>query len=94
MKCGTPVIVGNRTSLPEVVGDAGISIDPFDVDGLALAIERVIADTGLQQQLTLKGLERARLFSWQETARRTLAVYQQVVQKSTSADQRHADMAS
>src|SRR4029453_1564667 len=56
MKCGTPVIVGNRTSLPEVVGDAGISVDPFDVDGLALAIERVIAAPELQQELAAKGL--------------------------------------
>jgi glycosyltransferase involved in cell wall biosynthesis len=94
MKCGTPVIVGNRTSLPEVVGDAGISVDPFDVDGLALAIERVIADPELQQELAAKGLARASLFSWQETARRTLDVYKQVVQKSTSANRRHADMAS
>jgi len=94
MKCGTPVIVGNRTSLPEVVGDAGISIDPFDVDGLALAIERVIADRELREQLRTKGLDRARLFSWQETARRTLDVYKQVVQKSSNADRRHADMAS
>ena len=94
MQCGTPVIVGNRTSLPEVVGDAGISVDPFDVDELALAIERVIADQELHRQLRTKGLDRARLFSWQETARRTLNVYNQVVQKSTSADRRQADMAS
>jgi glycosyltransferase involved in cell wall biosynthesis len=94
MKCGTPVIVGNRTSLPEVVGDAGISVDPFDVDGLALAMESVFTDTDLQRQLTTKGLARARLFSWQETARRTLEVYKRVVQKSTKTDRRHADMAS
>jgi glycosyltransferase involved in cell wall biosynthesis len=75
MKCGAPVIVGNRTSLPEVVGDAGVLVDPFDVDDIASAIKRVIADPGLRSSLRTQGLERAKLFDWQETARQTLAVY-------------------
>ena len=75
MKCGTPVIVGNRTSLPEVVGDAGVLVDPFDVDDIAAAIEKVIGDSDLRSQLSVKGLERAGLFDWRETARQTLAVY-------------------
>jgi glycosyltransferase involved in cell wall biosynthesis len=75
MKCGAPVIVGNKTSLPEVVGDAGVLIDPFDVDELASAIQRVITDSNLRAQLRVKGLERAKLFDWQETARQTLSVY-------------------
>lgn len=76
MKCGAAVIVGNRTSLPEVVGDAGILVDPFDVDDIAQAIERVISDSNLRSHLRAKGLERARLFDWRETARQTLAVYE------------------
>jgi glycosyltransferase involved in cell wall biosynthesis len=79
MKCGTPVIAGNRTSLPEVVGDAGILVDPFDVDAIAAAIERLVDDPDLRQQLSVKGLARSRLFDWNETARRTLNVYEQVV---------------
>jgi glycosyltransferase involved in cell wall biosynthesis len=75
MKCGTAVIVGNRTSLPEVVGDAGVLIDPFDVDDIAVAIENVVSDSHLRAHLSAKGLERARLFDWRETARQTLAVY-------------------
>jgi glycosyltransferase involved in cell wall biosynthesis len=75
MKCGAPVIVGNKTSLPEVVGDAGVLIDPFDVDEMASAIQRVITDSNLRAQLRVKGLERAKLFDWQETARQTLSVY-------------------
>jgi glycosyltransferase involved in cell wall biosynthesis len=75
MKCGVPVIVGDKTSLPEVVGDAGVLVDPFDIDDIAAAIEKVIADSELRMQLRLKGLERAKLFDWQETARQTLAVY-------------------
>ena len=76
MKCGTAVIVGNRTSLPEVVGDAGLLVDPFDVDGIAAAIETLITDSDFRSKLRVKGLERARLFDWRETARQTLAVYE------------------
>jgi len=75
MKCGTPVIVGDRTSLPEVVGDAGLLVNPFEVDSITSAIQRVITDSNLRAQLRVKGLERAKLFDWQETARQTLLVY-------------------
>ena len=76
MQCGVPVIVGNRTSLPEVVGDAGVLVDPFDVNALAAAIEKVISDSNLRAKLSVQGLARAKLFEWRETARQTLAVYQ------------------
>ncbi len=79
MKCGAPVITGDRTSLPEVVGDAGLMVDPFDVDALAAAINRVISDSTLRAELTAKGLARAKLFDWKETARQTLTVYQEAV---------------
>jgi glycosyltransferase involved in cell wall biosynthesis len=75
MQCGVPVIVGDRTSLPEVVGDAAILVDPFDVDALAAAIESVLRDSDLRTELGVKGLGRAKLFNWRETARQTLAVY-------------------
>jgi len=76
MQCGVPVIVGDRTSLPEVVGDAGVLVDPFDVNALAAAIERVVSDSNLRAKLSVQGLARAKLFEWRETARQTLAVYQ------------------
>lgn len=79
MQCGTPVIAGNRTSLPEVVGDAGLLVDPFDEKALASAIARVIENSDLAAELSVKGLQRARDFSWRKTARLTLAVYEQVV---------------
>lgn len=75
MQCGVPVIVGNRTSLPEVVGTAGILVDPFEVDALAAALERVVSDSNLRTELSVQGLARAKLFNWQATARQTLAVY-------------------
>lgn len=76
MKCGAAVIVGNKTSVPEVVGDAAVLVDPLDVNHMASAIERVITDSDLRLTLRAKGLERAKLFDWRETARKTLAVYE------------------
>jgi glycosyltransferase involved in cell wall biosynthesis len=81
MKCGAPVIVGNTTSLPEVVGDAGLAVDPFDVDAIAAAINRLMHDVMLRRELSVKGQTRAATFDWQETARRTLAVYEQVAKE-------------
>ena len=75
MQSGVPVIVGDRTSLPEVVGDAGVLVDPFDINALAAAIEKVISDSDLRARLSVQGLARAKLFEWRETARQTVAVY-------------------
>ena len=85
MQCGVPVIIGNRTSLPEVVGNAGLLFDPFDVDALAAAIENVINNPDLRDELRVKGFARARMFDWKETARRTLAVYEQINKQPTKA---------
>ncbi|HEY6121390.1 MAG TPA: glycosyltransferase, partial [Pyrinomonadaceae bacterium] len=79
MQCGVPVIAGNRTSLPEVVGDAGLLVDPFDIKALAEAIGDLIGNSDFRDKLRAKGLARARKFDWQETARRTLDVYKEVV---------------
>ncbi len=79
MKCGAPVIVGNRTSLPEVVGDAALTVDPYDTDAIAGAIKRVLNDPQLREELSSKGQKRASEFDWRETARKTLAVYEEAV---------------
>jgi glycosyltransferase involved in cell wall biosynthesis len=78
MKCGAPVIVGNQTSLPEVVGEAALKVDPFDVAALAGAMQQLINNSTIREELRSKGKERAGAFSWHETARRTLAIYQEV----------------
>jgi glycosyltransferase involved in cell wall biosynthesis len=80
MACGTPVITSTVSSLPEVAGDAALLVNPYDVEELASAIEKVLSDSELRTKLITKGLERARLFSWEKTARETLAVYQEVGQ--------------
>lgn len=76
MACGTPVIVSDRGSLPEVVGDAGLIIDPDREDSIAGAIERLWDSETLRLELREKGLRRAKEFSWEETARGTLKVYE------------------
>ncbi|MDR1963461.1 MAG: glycosyltransferase family 4 protein [Planctomycetaceae bacterium] len=64
MQSGTPVITSNTSSLPEVVGNAGIMLDPHDVDGLANAFYRVLTDNQLRNEMIQKGLEQAKKFSW------------------------------
>ncbi|MGD0352430.1 MAG: glycosyltransferase family 1 protein [Dehalococcoidia bacterium] len=74
MACGAPVITSNASSLPEVVGDAGILVDPYNVDEIAEAIYKVVSDGKLREQMRRKGLERAKLFSWKKAAQQTLQI--------------------
>ncbi|HEX8142225.1 MAG TPA: glycosyltransferase family 1 protein [Pyrinomonadaceae bacterium] len=89
MACGAPVIAGNKTSLPEVVGEAGLLFDPFDGDALSAAIGRLIDDARLRAELRELGLARSRLFSWRETARQTLGVYEQAARRAQNDLERH-----
>jgi glycosyltransferase involved in cell wall biosynthesis len=74
MACGTPVITSNTSSLPEVVGDAGMLVAPRDTDALARHIERALSEPQLRRHLAQKGMERAKHFHWEMTAGRTLSV--------------------
>ena len=76
MKCGTPVIAGDRTSIPEVAGEAALLFDPFDVQSLVEALKRTLNDSDYRATLSARGLQRANEFNWQTTARLTLAVYE------------------
>jgi alpha-1,3-rhamnosyl/mannosyltransferase len=79
MACGTPVVASNASSLPEVVGAAGLLVDPHDPEALAGAIRRVWGDEDLRGELRARGLERASQFSWERTARLTFEVYRNVM---------------
>ncbi len=68
MACGTPVICSSAGSLPEVVGDAALQFAPFDLDGLAAALARLLADPGLRREMVARGHARTRAFSWERTA--------------------------
>ncbi len=76
MACGVPVICADASSLPEVVGDAAVMFDPYAVDALAAAIQRVLDAPALRADLRERGLQRAQAFSWEQTARQTLQVYE------------------
>jgi len=78
MTCGTPTIVSNVSALPEVVGDAAMLIDPHNIDGLTVAMWRVLTDESLRASLIAKGLKRAQMFSWKRTAQETLNAYRRV----------------
>lgn len=85
MACGTPVLTSNVCSLPEVVGDAAIVVDPLDVEGIAEGIRRLTEDSRLRDELRRRGLERARQFSWNETARGVWEVLQTAVTAKAAA---------
>ncbi|MBX4205509.1 MAG: glycosyltransferase family 4 protein [Candidatus Doudnabacteria bacterium] len=74
MACGTPVVVSNISSLPEVVGDAGVLVDPNSVNSIAEGLLRVLIDKNLQNEMSKKGIEQAKKFTWSATARKTLEV--------------------
>lgn len=76
MACGTPVICSNASSLPEVVGEAGLLLEPTNVRAWAEALRRVLSDDTLRADLRQRGLARAAQFTWEQTARRTLEIYQ------------------
>ncbi|MEO8013078.1 MAG: glycosyltransferase family 1 protein [Polaromonas sp.] len=81
MASGVPVITSNRTSLPEVVGDAGIMVDPDDVDGLRERLRQLLEDAAYSAELGHLGLLRSQTFSWDRCARETFAVYRQVMRQ-------------
>jgi glycosyltransferase involved in cell wall biosynthesis len=79
MACGTPPIVSNRSSLPEVVGDVGLQINPDDPHELSDALERAITDDAWRAQERDKGIRRAATFTWENTARVTLSAYESLL---------------
>lgn len=79
MACGVPVVLARAASLPEVGGEAGLYVDPYSVDDIAAGMRRVLSDSALAGALSQQGLARARTFSWERTARETLAVFERAV---------------
>lgn len=78
MACGLPVIASRVSSLPEVVGTAGILVDPYDVSEIASALKEVLTNNSLRTILSQKSLERAGFFSWKKTAKETLGLYKSI----------------
>ncbi len=79
MACGCPVICSDVSSLPEVVGDAAITVNPTDVSALEEAIQHVLTDSMLRYRMREAGLERSKQFSWDQTASKTTELYERIV---------------
>ncbi len=82
MSCGTPVLCSNRTSLPEVVGDAAITVDPGDIQAMVEAMYRVLTDSTLRDDLQARSLQQAARFNWRKTASETLTAYEEALVRS------------
>jgi glycosyltransferase involved in cell wall biosynthesis len=80
MSCGAPVVCSNRTSLPEIVGDAAISVDPDDIGAMVEAMRSVLTNDELRADLRGRSLQRAAQFSWRKAAKETVAAYQEVLE--------------
>jgi glycosyltransferase involved in cell wall biosynthesis len=81
MGCGTPAVVANRASLPEIAGDAAILVEPDDAESIADALYRTMTDNAQRAQMRQRGLERAAQFTWERTAQDTLDLYHRVLSK-------------
>jgi glycosyltransferase involved in cell wall biosynthesis len=79
MACGCPVVTSKEGSLAEVAGDSAFYVDAYDMESIAKGIKKVFEDTNLQKELSEKGLENVKRFSWKNTASQTLKVYESVL---------------
>jgi len=78
--CGAPVILSNRSSLPEVGGDAAVYFEPDNVESLETAIRSIVNNSEVRNEMVQKGFERAKIFSWNNTAKKTIETYKKVLQ--------------
>jgi len=85
MACGTPVVSSDRSSLPELGGDAAHYFDPYDVGAMAAAIREVWTDAERRREMRERGLAQAARFSWEQAARETLAVYERLLDRPLGA---------
>ena len=86
MASAVPVVTSNTSSLPEVVGDAALMVDPYDVDELASTLARVLKDADLREDLSRRGLERVKRFNWYRVARNILGIYYEVYHESQGVE--------
>ena len=86
MACGTPVITANVSAMPEVVGDAGILVDPNDSQAIADAVYRLHNEPLYYQELRERGLDRVKSFTWEKVARQMSGVYEHLLDRRASQE--------
>jgi glycosyltransferase involved in cell wall biosynthesis len=86
MRCGTPVVASNAGSLPEVLGEAALFVDPTDVPDLAGAIGRLMQDESLRAEMVARGLKRAACYTWERTAEQTIDVYKRIIRQCAESN--------
>jgi len=79
MACGVPVITSNTSSMPEIAGDAAAIVDPTKPAEITAAIEKIISDRAYREMLCMRGIERAKMFSWKVMAEKYLALYSKII---------------
>lgn len=82
MACGTPVISSKDSCMPEILGDVPLYFDPYNINDMAEAMEKIVTDKALRQKMIPKGLEQVRKYSWDDTAKKTLETYKDVLKTS------------
>jgi glycosyltransferase involved in cell wall biosynthesis len=82
MACGTPVVGSNVSSVPEVIGSAGLQVDPRDVDAIADALKRMLTQADLRERSIAAGIERAKQFTWEQSAQQLLSIYAQLLKRN------------
>jgi glycosyltransferase involved in cell wall biosynthesis len=78
LACGTPVITSDASSLPEVVGEAGLMVEATDVEALAEAMKQALGDAALREGMIVKGMKQAKKFTWEKTAAKLLSLYEAI----------------
>lgn len=78
MRCGTPLITSNLCAMPEIAGDAALYVDPYKVQEISAAMDRLSSDAAMREKLSLAGLERSKEFTWERTAQASLLAYRQI----------------
>ena len=79
--CDTPVLAGNRTSVPEVAGDAAVSVDPTDTAEISAGMARLLTDPALRDRLRVAGRARLSLFTWDRCAEQVARVFEEVARR-------------
>jgi glycosyltransferase involved in cell wall biosynthesis len=82
MACGAPVVVSDRGSLPEIVGDAALIVEAENDESFASAMENVLIDSEVRNRLIERGMSRAAGFTWEEAARKTAQVYEELLKRT------------